>query len=97
VLARLGCANVHVHEGDGTLGRPSEAPFDRIILAAGAPGIPLPLVSQLVEGGIVVAPVGDRISQTVLVGTVRDGALDIRRNIDCVFVPLLGEHGWRNT
>lgn len=94
VLARLGYDNVHIIQGDGTLGYPREAPFDRIIVAAAAPDIPQPLVEQLAEGGKLVVPVGDRGTQTCMVGVKRDGELDLETSIACVFVPLLGRHGW---
>ena len=96
-IERMGCANVHIVLGDGTLGLPDKAPFDRIILAAAAPGIPPPLVEQLAEGGRMVAPVGDRgLQKLVLLVKTPDG---IQRNesMGCVFVPLLGRHGWSSS
>lgn len=95
VLSRLSYTNVKVIEGDGTLGYPPAAPFDRIIIAAAAPEMPRPLQSQLVDGGKIVAPVGGRGTQTCIVATKRGDDLDIQRDIPCVFVPLVGEHGWR--
>jgi len=62
-LARLGYANVHVHEGDGALGWPAAAPFDAIAVAAAAPRVPGPLYAQLAVGGRLVAPVGDARGQ----------------------------------
>lgn len=94
VVARLGYDNVHIIQGDGTLGHPQEAPFDRIIVAAAAPDIPQPLVEQLAEGGRLVVPVGARGTQTCMVGVKRDGELELETSIACVFVPLLGRHGW---
>jgi len=64
-LHRLGYANVHVRVGDGYLGWPEHAPFDRIILTAAPPKMPQPLVTQLRDGGIIVAPVGDRDQRLV--------------------------------
>ena len=93
-LNRLGYHNVHIQVGDGTLGYPPAAPYDRIIIAAAAPDIPPPLVEQLVEGGRLVAPVGSRGTQRCVVGIKRQGELTIIEDIGCVFVPLLGEHGW---
>lgn len=97
VIARLGYTNVHVLQGDGTLGYPPEAPYDRIIIAAAAPAIPPPLIAQLSEGGRIVAPVGGRGTQTCLAGTKRGTQLDLEYSIPCVFVPLVGTHGWHDT
>src|SRR5262252_744799 len=58
-LARLGYSNVHVHCGDGTLGLPECAPFDAILVAAAAPDVPQPLVSQLAVGGRLIVPIGE--------------------------------------
>lgn len=95
VLQRLGYGNVHLLQGDGTLGYPPAQPYDRVIIAAGAPAVPGPLVEQLVEGGKLVAPVGDLRVQTCIVGTRRGDELVVEHSIGCVFVPLRGEHGWR--
>lgn len=65
ILARLGYANVHVVHGDGSLGLPEQAPFDRILVAAAAPRIPESLVEQLGDGGRLVVPVGTRYEQQV--------------------------------
>jgi len=94
VLARLGYENVSIVVGDGTLGYPEAAPYDRIIVAAAAPQVPPPLVEQLAEGGRLVAPVGSRGVQTCIVGHKEDGELQIEESIGCVFVPLIGRHGW---
>lgn len=97
VLSRLGYSNVHIIAGDGSRGYPQQAPYDAIIVAAAAPKLPEPLVAQLVEGGRLVAPVGDRLSQTCLWGVKQRGELQLRRSISCIFVPLLGEHGWEQS
>ncbi len=94
-LAALGYDNVTIVCGDGTLGYPPSAPYDRIIVAAAAPTIPQPLIDQLAEGGRMVIPVGDRSIQRCQVCTKRDGKLQVSDSIGCVFVPLVGEHGWR--
>ncbi len=94
VLARLGYDNVVVVPGDGTLGYSPAAPYDRIIVAAAAPQIPQPLADQLAEGGRLVAPVGSRAVQTCIVAVKREGELTTQESIGCVFVPLVGEHGW---
>lgn len=94
-LGEFGYTNVHVIVGDGTLGLPEQAPFDRIIITAAAPKIPEPLIGQLREGGILVAPVGERYSQLLIRGTKREGSLAEESHLPCVFVPLIGAHGWK--
>jgi protein-L-isoaspartate(D-aspartate) O-methyltransferase len=94
-LARLGYDNVHILVGDGTLGYEPEAPFDRIIVSAACPEIPPPLIEQLAEQGRIVAPVGRRGVQECVVGIKRQGQLDLTKTIGCVFVPLVGEHGFK--
>ncbi len=94
VLESLGYRNVHLEVGDGTLGWPEAAPFDRIMITAGAPEIPEPLFRQLSEGGIIVAPVGDRFSQQLVRATKHDGRISKEYRVPCVFVPLVGKHGW---
>jgi len=95
-LAELGCPNIRHHTGDGTLGWPEEAPFDRILVTAGAPVVPEALTEQLADGGILVIPVGDESSQDLL-RLRRDGDR-IRREslLRCVFVKLIGEQGWHD-
>jgi len=94
VLAELGYHNLHVRVGDGTLGWPEEAPFDAILVTAGAPQVPRPLVEQLALGGRLVIPVGDRFSQTLTrVRKVKDGVkYDYLGG--CRFVRLIGQYGW---
>jgi protein-L-isoaspartate(D-aspartate) O-methyltransferase len=96
ILLRLGYANVHVVHGDGSLGLPEHAPFDKMLVAAAAPRIPDALVAQLVEGGLLVVPVGSRSEQQVRV--VRKLGEDrIVTLLDpCRFVPLIGEQGWES-
>jgi protein-L-isoaspartate(D-aspartate) O-methyltransferase len=93
-LAALGYANVILKTGDGSLGWPEHAPFDRILVTAGAPDLPPPLFEQLVEGGLLVIPIGDRESQVLEVVTKERGKALSRRLVDCAFVPLLGREGW---
>ena len=94
-LEELGHKNITVTSGDGTLGLPEEAPFDGIIVTAGAPSIPKPLTDQLSDGGRLVIPVGDAFSQTLTIVTKHDGKLEIEGSIGCVFVPLVGKFGWK--
>ncbi|TAL23762.1 MAG: protein-L-isoaspartate(D-aspartate) O-methyltransferase [Nitrospirae bacterium] len=90
----LGYGNVQIRVGDGTLGWPEDAPFDRIIITAGSPQIPKPLIEQLSDGGIIVAPVGDRFSQQLIVARKFKGSLSEQLHTPCMFVPLIGEYGW---
>ncbi len=94
-LARLGYANVRIEEADGSLGWPSEAPYDAILVTAGAPAVPPPLVEQLAEGGRLVIPVGRPEQQELLRIVKRDGGTIQESLYACRFVPLLGRHGWR--
>ena len=91
----LGYKNIKVIIGDGTLGYQKEAPFDGIIVTAGAPSIPKPLIDQLSDGGRLVIPVGETFEQTLTIVTKKGNKLDIERSIGCVFVPLVGKYGWK--
>jgi protein-L-isoaspartate(D-aspartate) O-methyltransferase len=94
-LARLGFHNVHVHYGDGTLGWPTNAPYQAIAVAAGAPRPPPSLLQQLTIGGRIVLPHGDASSQRLVRITRRDDDHYIEENLGEVrFVPLLGVEGW---
>jgi len=93
-LADFGVENVEIAVGDGTLGWPEHAPYDAIIVTAGAPRPPAPLLEQLADGGRLVIPVGDRHTQMLEVHT-RQGESHRTRNVcACKFVPLVGAHGW---
>lgn len=81
--------------GDGSKGLPGKAPFDKILVTAGAPLVPKALTDQLAEGGMMVIPVGDRQSQRMLRITKRDGQLIQEEFANFAFVPLLGEEGWK--
>jgi protein-L-isoaspartate(D-aspartate) O-methyltransferase len=94
-LKALGYENIRVIIGDGTTGLGNTAPFDRIVVTAAAPTLPKPLISQLKEGGIIVAPVGERFSQMLLKGRKVKDYLEEQYNTPCAFVPLIGEHGWQ--
>lgn len=93
-LQQLHISNASIYVGDGTLGWPDEAPYDRILVTAAAPTIPVRLLLQLVRSGILVVPVGVREHQDLLF---------VRRTLDrpeihnlggCLFVPLIGAEGW---
>jgi len=92
----LGYINLHVRIGDGTLGWPEESPFDRVLITAGTPKIPQPVIEQLSDGGIIVAPVGDRFSQQLIILKKSKGALSEQLHTPCVFVPLIGKYGWKS-
>lgn len=91
----LGYKNIKVYIKDGTEGLPEEAPFDRIIITAATPDIPEPLIQQLREEGIVVAPVGERYTQHLLKAYKREGKLERHYLIPVAFVPLIGKFGWK--
>lgn len=94
-LDRLGIGNVVVHLGDGSVGRPAEAPYDAIVVTAGAPDLPRPLLAQLAPGGRLVAPVGPRGGQRLVrVRRGLDGSFRAEALGPCRFVDLVGRHGW---
>jgi protein-L-isoaspartate(D-aspartate) O-methyltransferase len=80
--------------GDGSKGYPMRAPYDGIIVTAGAPGIPEALVAQLNENGILILPVGDREKQMMVKIVKKNGKLYREEFENFAFVPLLGEQGW---
>ena len=94
-LSELGYDNVHVRAGDGYLGWPEHAPFDGILVTAGADHVPQPLVDQLAVGGRMVIPVGDTQSEQVLrvLEKLPDGSIESRDVVPVRFVPLLREPG----
>ena len=81
--------------GDGSKGIPAKAPYNKIIVTAGAPIVPTALTEQLAEGGIMIIPVGDREKQKMLKITKKNGNLIKEEYDNFAFVPLLGEQGWR--
>jgi protein-L-isoaspartate(D-aspartate) O-methyltransferase len=88
--------NIVTKYSDGTSGWKDESPFDAIIVTAGSPGIPKPLVSQLAVGGRMVIPVGDQYSQE-LIKLYKDEHGIHKTNLGgCRFVKLVGEYGWRS-
>jgi len=93
-LARLGYDRVQVRAGDGYLGWPEAAPFDGIIVTAGADHVPGPLLEQLAIGGRLVMPVGDhgRVQQLVTIEKRADGSTLRREILPVRFVPVTGEH-----
>ncbi len=93
-LQALGCLNVHLTAGNGSLGWPDQAPYDGIIVSAAAPDVPSPLVDQLAEGGRMVLPVGPPEAQRLVEAEKHHGRVHRRELTGCVFVPLLGAYGW---
>ena len=94
-LDTLGLLSVNLRIGDGTDGWQEEAPFDAILVTAGAPSIPECLISQLAPGGRLVIPVGDRSDQQlVLISKALDGKVTRAESDGCRFVRLIGKNGW---
>ena len=94
-LQTLGFRNFTLKAGDGTEGWNAYMPFDAILVAAGGPEIPEPLVKQLTDGGKLVIPIGDDQRKQNLVCVTRTGdSYKIENFGPCAFVPLIGEHGW---
>jgi protein-L-isoaspartate(D-aspartate) O-methyltransferase len=94
LLEKLDYKNVHVIVSDGTFGLPEHAPFDGIIVTAGAPEVPSQYIEQLKVNGKLVIPVGNKFSQVLY--QIKKTPSGIEKNIStaCVFVPLIGKHGW---
>ncbi len=95
-LARLGFKNIEVVVGDGTEGLPGHAPYQAIIVTAGAPQVPQVLLEQLTDGGRLVIPVGTTSMQMLTLVEKSGGEVAVREQGSCVFVPLVGKHGWRS-
>ena len=96
-LEQLGCSNAQVVVGDGTEGYATGAPWSAILVTAGAPRVPDALTGQLGDGGRLVIPVGDEWQQDLLTVLRRGDVLETSRGESCVFVPLVGRHGWHQT
>ena len=95
ILRQLDVRNVSMLLGDGTIGWREYAPYDAILVSAGAPTVPAPLLDQLAEGGTLLIPLGGKDEQILVSFERRDGTI-VRRDIAPVrFVPLLGTHGWQ--
>jgi len=96
-LQTLGYKNITVVVGDGTLGCPEHAPYNAIIVTAGAPAVPLALKTQLAPNGRLVCPVGPRNLQHLAVIERTETGFQETTGIGCIFVPLIGEDGWKNS
>ncbi|MFH0978662.1 MAG: protein-L-isoaspartate(D-aspartate) O-methyltransferase [Candidatus Woesearchaeota archaeon] len=93
-ISRLKINNIEIINGDGSLGHPDHAPYDKIVVTAASPKIPLPWVTQLKEGGIIVAPVGDLWGQKMIKGRKMKGEMHYEELGYFTFVPLKGKHGY---
>jgi protein-L-isoaspartate(D-aspartate) O-methyltransferase len=95
-LAALGYKNVRIKAGDGSLGWEEHNPYDAILVTAGAPEVPRSLVKQLADKGRLAVPVGGAHSQVLTVVEKAKGGTVSTEVCGCVFVPLVGEEGWKN-
>jgi protein-L-isoaspartate(D-aspartate) O-methyltransferase len=96
LLDRLEYHNIALHVGDGTLGWSEHAPYDSIIVTAGAPELPKPLLDQLAPGGRLVIPVGDEHGQVLMRIRRNTNGYSTEQLGDCRFVKLLGKYGWHD-
>ncbi len=94
ILQDLGCQNVELYVGDGTLGWPDRSPYDRIMVTAMAAQCPPPLFEQLAEGGIIMIPIGGYEHQMLHAIKKVSGAPETTILTGCRFVPLIGSQGW---
>ncbi len=95
VVRDLGYHNVRFRVGDGGYGWPEAAPFDAIIITAAAPEVPQPLIAQLAESASLVAPIGPAGYQELVRLTKQGEKTQVEHLVPVAFVPLVGEHGWR--
>jgi len=95
-IARAGAKNVSMLLGDGTVGWRQYAPYDAILVSAGGPSVPQPLIDQLAEGGRLLVPVGPMDEQTLKLVTKRGSDIETRDVAPVRFVPLYGTHGWEH-
>ena len=93
-IQRSGVANVSMLLGDGTLGWREYAPYDAILVSAGAPSVPEPLLTQIAEGGRMLVPVGTKDEQHLVIYRRVNGQLEHKEVAPVRFVPLVGHHGW---
>jgi protein-L-isoaspartate(D-aspartate) O-methyltransferase len=95
-LQKMGVENVHLHLGDGSIGWDPAAPYDRILITAAAPDIPLEILDQLNVNGRIVCPIGGRWRQTLEVWIKSKNRVKKEKILPVVFVPLRGAHGWQD-
>jgi protein-L-isoaspartate(D-aspartate) O-methyltransferase len=96
LLKDLGYNNITIKVDDGTLGWKENAPFNKIIITAASPRIPLPLTEQLAENGKLILPLGETFSQVLTLVEKKANQLKHQQICGCVFVPLVGKYGWKN-
>lgn len=96
-LEELGYTNILLHRGDGSLGWPQAAPYDGILVTAGAPAVPKNLLGQLKRGGRLVVPVGERKRQMLQVWINHPTEPEKQEILPVVFVPLKGAQGWQDS
>lgn len=95
ILDRLNYSGVRFRIADGTMGWEEEAPFDIIMVTAGAPHIPRPLLDQLNEEGRLLIPLEEGLSQVLYIIRRTEEGFEKEKGERCAFVPLIGEHGWK--
>ena len=93
-IEKTGVRNVSLLMGDGTVGWREYAPYDGILVGAGAPSLPQPLLDQLGEGGRLLIPIGDRETQKLVMAERKNGTIQTTDIAPVRFVPLVGSHGW---
>lgn len=96
LLQSLGYTNIYFKAYDGTLGWEDFAPYDAIMVTAGAPKVPEPLLEQLADGGRVIIPIGNKYSQDLIKVTRVENRFVEKSFGGCRFVDLIGEHGWKD-
>ena len=94
LLGDLGSQNIKIKVDDGTLGWKEKAPFNKIIITAATPRIPLPLTEQLAENGKLILPLGETCSQVLTLVEKKGNRIESRDICGCVFVPLVGKYGY---
>ncbi|MFH1355193.1 MAG: protein-L-isoaspartate(D-aspartate) O-methyltransferase [Candidatus Omnitrophota bacterium] len=95
ILQEIGYKNIILKVGDGTLGWKEKSPFDRIIITAASPRVPLPLAEQLKPNAKLILPLGEKFNQVLTIFENIDNKLDSRQICACVFVPLIGKHAYQ--
>ncbi|MBN2124357.1 MAG: protein-L-isoaspartate(D-aspartate) O-methyltransferase [Deltaproteobacteria bacterium] len=96
LLEGMGYENIHFRAFDGTLGWKEQAPYDAVMVTAGAPRVPEPLLEQVAEGGRIVIPIGSRSSQELIKLVKVKGTYKETNLGGCRFVDLIGIHGWKD-
>ena len=95
-MKKLGYSNFAIKVGDGTLGWEEHAPYDGIVVTAGAPDVPPGFLKQLKDGGRLVIPVGGEFGQILMIAEKRGTDIKTTEVCGCTFVPLIGKEGWKD-